>query len=338
MSDAALKGINSNFRIVVLVLLSFLVLCFAPLLGSSNDWGIGSMVSGEGIAGEVFWRIRVPRVILAWLAGASLAGAGVVFQALFRNPLASPYTLGVASGASFGAILFLKLGVIYSTPILSAPIVGGVVGSIVATLVVYFLYSKTRAMSSSTMLLAGVAASFFFSSLSLFVQYFSNFVESFEIIRWLMGGLETVDYGVVLTLLPFVLTGLGFSWLFARDLDVLSLGDEMAASRGVDVSRSRLTLFLVTSLVTGAVVSFVGPIGFVGIIIPHFVRNFVGVSNRRLIPMAAMVGGSFLVFCDCLSRILLAPVELPVGIVTAILGGPFFILILSRRGSRWIDS
>ena len=321
--------VNHRLRLIVCVSLFFLI-C-APFIGSTMQWSFGELLFSDDVAGDIFWRVRLPRVFLGFLTGACLGGSGVVFQALFRNPLASPYTLGVASGASFGAVLAIKLGAGALILGFSDIIVGGMSGACLATLLVYFLYSRSELLSGTTMLLAGVVMSFFFSSLMLFCQYMSNINESFVIVRWLMGGLETIDYGSVLSLIPFVAAGLGLAWSFARDLDSLSTGDELAYSRGVDVASLRVKLFFITSLMIGAVVSFAGPIGFVGIIVPHFVRLFLGPRHRLLIPAAAVASGGFLVFCDCIARVVLAPAEIPVGIVTALLGGPFFLWILLSK-------
>jgi len=320
------KEVKSKFTLILSF--SLLSLLISPFIGVVNEWSISELVFGQGVAEDIFWRIRLPRAILGFLAGAALGGAGVVFQGLFKNPLASPYTLGVTSGASFGAVLMLKLGIGSLFFGISATTLGGLVGASLSTLIVYLLYSKSRSLTGNTMLLAGVVMSFFFSSLMLFAQYLSSFNESFQIIRWLMGGLETIDYASVICLTPFVMVGLTLAWSYARELDCLSTGEELAYSRGVDVSKLRTRLFFIISLMIGAVVSFTGPIGFVGIIVPHFTRSLLGQSHKLLIPATAFAAGGFLVLCDCLARIALAPAELPVGIVTAILGAPFFLLVL----------
>jgi iron complex transport system permease protein len=180
------------------------------------------------------------------------------------------------------------------------------------------------------MLLAGVAVSFFFSSLILFLQYLSNFTQSFRILRWLMGGLEILGYDSVLTLLPIVTGGILMLGIMRNELDLLATGDDLATSRGVAVKKVRAALFLVTSLMVGGVVAVCGPIGFVGMMAPHICRLLTGWKHGTLLPATLLFGGAFLTLCDALARTLIAPVEIPVGIITALLGGPFFLWLLLR--------
>jgi len=315
-----------HFRVSLLVVLTLASLMLAPMVGASG-FGLGG-------SEEIVFRIRVPRVLLGFFAGAILGGAGVVFQSLFRNDLASPYTLGVAGGASFGAVLSIKLGLTAGFLGFSLPALGGVAGALLATSLVVVLYkSQIRSYGPATMLLGGVVISFLFSSLVLFVQYTSSFNESYEIIRWLMGGLETIDYqGVILLSLASLILFLA-GVVNSSNLDLLSMGDELAYSRGVDVSKLRLRLFVLISIIVGLTVSFVGPIGFVGIVIPHLVRILIGPSHRTLLWLSMFTAGGFLVLCDCLARMLLSPAELPVGIITALAGSPWFLYLLFRNGS-----
>jgi len=198
--------------------------------------------------------------------------------------------------------------------------------------VVWSLAHVRQAFSGAVLLLAGVAMSFFFSSFILLLQYTASLGNSFRIVRWLMGGLGAVDLGSVLQLLPFVLVGVVVLALHARELDLFATGADLAASRGVDVTRARKILFLTTSLMVGGVVAVCGPVGFVGIMVPHICRLFVGETHRSLLPASCLFGGAFLVVCDTLARTVMAPAELPVGVITAFLGGPFFIWLLLRRG------
>ena len=200
---------------------------------------------------------------------------------------------------------------------------------------VYGLTLARKGFSTATMLLAGVAVSFFFSSLILFLQYLSNFTQMFRIIRWLMGGLDQVGYGPVLNLLPFVVVGVRFDRTYLTyELNLLATGEDIAASRGVDVVRTRRLLFFATSLMVGAVVSVCGPIGFIGMMAPHICRLMIGADHRFLTPATLVFGGLFLALCDTLSRVLIAPAEIPVGIITALLGGPFFVWLLLRGTSE----
>ena len=312
-----------------LISLSLVVLCIAPCIGVSFIWPNSETLFGDGVDAQVWWSLRVPRVFLGFLVGAGLGMAGMVFQALFHNPLASPYTFGVASGASFGASCVLVVGGVTATWGIAS---GGVVGALVVTGIIYLVGS--RLPSATHMLLSGVALSFFFSSFLLFVQYSSSFTESFQIVRWMMGGLTTTNFAVAFALVPFVVFGALLVLTKTQELDIISTGDELAYSRGVDVAQERKILFLAMSLVVGVVVSCAGPIGFVGIMIPHVCRLVVGSPHRFLAPCVIVVSGAFLVACDALARCILSPAELPVGIITALLGGPFFLWVLLKDVSR----
>lgn len=311
------------------VCISVFILILSPLVGPSREWSIYEFVFGDGVASQVFWQIRIPRVLLAFIAGASLGSAGLCYQALFRNPLASPYTFGVASGASLGAVLTITLGLTSSILGVSTLTLGGIVGSLLVTFLVYKISS--RSLLDNTMLLAGVAMSFFCSSLILFLQYLSDFEGSFQIMHWLMGGLAVVGYDSVVALLPFVLVGIYFVLKYRKELDLFTLGDELALSYGVDVTRVRRKLFFATSIMVGAVVSFTGPIGFVGIMVPHICKLILKSTQQKIAAMVVLASGSFLVASDALARTILSPSDVPVGVITALLGGPFFIAILLRK-------
>ena len=277
----------------------------------------------------IFWEIRLPRVALAFLAGAALSVGGLVFQGIFRNYLACPFTLGVSTGAAFGAALYYRLGLPFlflglSGASLSA--FGGALGT------VFFVYAISAGMGAASMLLAGVVMSFFFSSLIIFLQYISDYQGMFRIMRWLMGGFEAVGWANVAAVLPFVVLGLVLVRFSERGLDLLTLGDSLAASRGVEVQRLRKLLFVATSLMVGGVVSVCGPVGFVGIMVPHGCRLLFGSRMSGMSLLAALLGGTFLVLCDAVGRILIPPFEIPVGVITALLGGPFFLwILLSHR-------
>ena len=282
-------------------------------------------------AAVIFWQIRVPRVLTAFVGGAGLALGGAAFQAIFRNPLATPYTLGVASGATFGVALASRLGVSLVVAGVSTHTVAAFAGGLLAVAVVWLLGRLRPDFSSTVLLLAGVAMSFFFSSLILFLQYTASLGDSFRIVRWLMGGLGAVDLRTLTPMVPVVFAGaLAVAW-HARELDLLAAGREIAASRGVAVPRTRTVLFLATSVMVGGVVAACGPIGFVGMMAPHICRLIVGAEHRRLLPASALFGGAFLVLCDTAARLILFPAELPVGVITAFLGAPFFLWLLVRK-------
>lgn len=322
---------SRSAMLLLLFLLAIVALTGAPFLGIESVpfqalWG----GCDDPIKNDIFWRLRLPRVILAFLAGAALSTSGMTFQAVFRNPLATPFTLGVSSGASLGAAICIQQGWIFSLCGISSLSLSAFLGAIISIFLVYALTSRSRTGSSTaTMLLAGVAVSYFFSSIILFVQYLADFTRSYRMLRWVMGGLESVvSFRDVFTLLPFVITGCLIVWYLLHELNLLTTGEEYALARGVEVAKAKLLLFLAVSLMVGAVVAVCGPIGFVGLMAPHICRRLVGAEHRHLYPAAWLFGGAFLVICDTAARLIMAPAELPVGIITSLLGGPFFLWLL----------
>lgn len=290
--------------------------------------------SGElRVLNSIFWQIRVPRVLVGFLAGTGLAVCGMAFQALFHNPLATPFTLGVAGGASLGAAIYVRLGLSFALLTLPGVSLFAFLGALGAICLVYGLTRLRRGFSTATMLLAGIAVNLFFSSLILFIQYMSNFTNSFRILRWLMGGLEITGYESVLGLTPLVFAAVLILFALTHELNLLAIGEELAASRGVAVDKIKLLLFLATSICVGGVVAVCGPIGFIGMMAPHICRLIVGGNHRRLLPATCLFGGAFLTLCDTAARTLIAPAEIPVGVITSILGGPFFIWLLVRNKS-----
>jgi iron complex transport system permease protein len=282
---------------------------------------------------HILQEIRLPRVLFGFMAGAGLALCGMVFQAMFHNPLATPFTLGVASGASLGAASYIFFGFSFSVFGIDGASLTAFIGALVSISIVYSISHFRQGFSVETLLLTGVAISFFFSSLILFVQYLSNITDSFRIIRWLMGELSVVGYHDVIQLLPFVTITVIFIIWRSRELNLLMAGDDIALSRGVAVKHIRYQLFLITSLCVGGIVAITGPIGFIGMMVPHMCRLIMGHDHRWLIPASFMFGGAFLVVCDTLARLVLAPSEIPVGVITTLLGGPFFIWLLIRSRS-----
>jgi iron complex transport system permease protein len=318
-------------RLAGLLLFAVATLAIAPTVGGT-DLSLGDVTAGVEPATTIFMQLRLPRTLLAFVAGAGLAVSGHVYQAMFRNPLATPFTLGVASGASLGAGLFVTVGAGFSLAGFSGLTLFSFAGALAAVSLVYGLTMTRRGMSAAATLLAGVAVSFFFSSLNLFLQYIADFSQAFRIVRWLMGGLETVGYVDAGLATIFTLVGVTAALLFARELDLITTGDTLAASRGVDVARTKGGLLIATSLTVGGIVSLTGPIGFVGMMAPHLMRFVVGGGSRTLGVASALFGGAFLVACDTFARTVIAPAEIPVGVITALLGGPFFLwLLLARR-------
>ncbi len=310
----------------LITLMSVLTLFAAPFIGMNAD------LSAE-MYHTILQDIRLPRVLFAFVAGAGLALCGMVFQAMFQNPLATPFTLGVASGASLGAASYVYFGLSFTILGIEGTSFSAFLGALLALSIVYGISHFRSGFSVETLLLTGVAISFFFSSLILFVQYLSNITDSFRIIRWLMGELSTVSYVDLFQLLPFVTLTLVFIIWSSRELNLMMAGDDIALSRGVAVKKTRYRLFIITSLCVGGIVAITGPIGFIGMMVPHMCRLIIGHDHRWLIPASFMFGGAFLVICDTLARLLLAPSEIPVGVITTLLGGPFFIWLLIRSRS-----
>jgi len=321
---------NRGKLILLLLFLSaVLALVLAPVVGMRMTPFDAVLNPGSGgKESEIFWMLRVPRVCVSFLAGAALAISGMSFQALFRNPLATPFTLGVSSGAALGAAIYIRLGL----PVVFLGIPGISISALTgAALSIMLVYGFTRLRSgftTGTMLLAGVAISFFFSSVNLFTQYISDFTQTFRIIRWLMGGLEVVGFRSVMEMAPFVVVGSLVILLLTHELNLLTTGEEIAASRGVNIRFVRGAIFFATSLMVGGVVAVCGPIGFVGMMSPHICRLIIGPDHRYLAPATCLFGGAFLTLCDTFARTVIAPAEIPVGVITALLGGPFFIWLL----------
>lgn len=294
-----------------------------PLLGSAT---ISYASAWEGVMPDhaILFEIRFPRVLLSMLAGGALALAGVVFQSLLREPLATPDTLGVSSGASLGAVIAICLG-------LPAIWVYAVAGAALTLLVVLGVATGRRGLSPFTLLLAGITINSICLAAILFLHSFATFGQSFVITRWLMGGIEAASPRTLLFLSASVFAlAIWCSWR-ARDWNLMAVGDEWAAAKGVDTRRMLISGYLTGSLLTGAVTSLTGPIGFVGLIVPHAVRLAIGADHRLLLPASFLLGAAFLAICDTIARVALAPAEVPVGVITAMLGGPFFIWILRTR-------
>jgi iron complex transport system permease protein len=292
-----------------------------------------SVPFSDNVDAQIFFVARLPRTLAGALVGAALASAGVVFQGLLRNPLATPFTLGVSAGAALGAMLAITFG--WTIHWIGVPAVAGAsfAGSLTAVAIVYALArARHRGLSTDVLLLAGVTMNAFFSALILFVQYFADFAETYRTLRWLMGDLDVSSYGPLVTALPLVAAAFAvFAWI-ARPLNLLSLGPDSAETHGIAVAAAQRAAFFSASLATGAAVSVGGPVGFVGIIVPHLVRLLVGADHRVVLPASALFGAAFLVGCDVVARTVMAPVEIPVGVITALIGGPFFLWLLVKRG------
>ena len=314
-----------------LISFSLLILLIAPFIGLQKItlFDIFSNL-GDQTKIDIFWKIRLPRALTAFLAGAALSISGMTFQAMFRNALATPFTLGVSSGAAFGAAIYVKLGLLFTLLGFSGQVLFAFAGAFLSVVLVFGISRLKKGFTTASMLIAGVAINFFFSSLILFIQYLSDFSRSFQIIRWLMGGFEMVGFKPVLIIMPITLLGTAVIIFLTHELNLISLGDDVAISRGSNIAKLRLVLFFAVSLMVGAVVSICGPIGFIGMMAPHICRLIVGYNHRYLAPVTFFFGGAFLLVCDILARTLISPAEIPVGVITALLGGPFFLYLLIR--------
>ena len=316
--------------------LALLACLLAPLVGSTPVHFTRvfdrTIPYGENIDAQIFFVARLPRVLAAALVGSSLALSGVVFQALLRNPLASPDTLGVSAGASLGAMLAITLDADFSAFGISAVPLSSFAGSFGALAIVYGLSTaRRRGTSTVVLLLGGVTVHALLGAVIGFVQYLSDFTQTFRNVRWLMGSLDVASYApIAAALVPIAISWVGFASL-PRVLDLISVGTDSASARGVDVERSERIALVSASLATGASVALAGPVSFVGLIAPHLVRLIVGADHRLVLPASALFGAAFLIASDLVARTIIAPLEIPVGIITAIVGGPLFLWLLFRR-------
>jgi iron complex transport system permease protein len=317
-------------------LFTAIVVLLAPTIGSTpiSLWRVfdPNVPWAENVDAQIFFIARLPRVLAGALVGSTLAAAGVVLQALLRNPLATPFTLGVSAGAALGAMLaiafHLDIGVLGASSVPTASLTGALVG----TAIVYLLATRVHGgLSTTVILLAGITLNAFFSAIITFVQFAIDMAEWYRTARWLLGNLDVSSFQPILGTTPLLVLSFAMFAILPRSLNLLTLGEDVASARGVDVGRIQRLAFVSSSLATGAAVSLAGPIGFIGIVVPHLVRLMVGSDHRVVLPAATLFGASFLVLCDLVARTIMAPVELPVGIVTAMIGGPFFMWLLVRR-------
>ena len=281
--------------LILLAVFAVATLLVTPFIGMETIPLRTVLGGGDSVESTVFWDIRLPRVLTAFIAGVALALSGMTFQAMFRNPLATPFTLGVSSGASLGATIAIQTGFTFSLFLgITGTTLAAFVGAMAAIGLVYGLTQVREGFSTATMLLAGVAVNFFFASLILFIQYTADVYNSFRMLRWIMGGLAAVDYESMFNVLPFAVAGLVILWFMTHELNLLTIGDDLAMSRGVDVPKTKRLLFFTVSMMVGGVVAVCGPIGFVGMMVPHICRLIIGPDHRYLAPASCLFGGAFL--------------------------------------------
>jgi iron complex transport system permease protein len=344
MSFLSATGKRLTGRRLVTVVLACLVVCavigvIAPLVGVSTgrdgrafEWlGFGAYDPASPVHALV--AVRLPRVLASLLVGAALSASGCALQGWLRNPLADPFTLGISSGSSLAAVLAIRIGL--------ERLIGGwgigaaaLFGAIATLLFVERLGRVGKNLPPATVVLAGVTISMFCSAASVLIQYTSDFTDVSHMLAWMMGSLTSVRLGSVeYAALPIVL-GLVALVAFARELNALAAGPDVAASLGVAVGRAQVIIFGLSSLLVGAAIALGGPIGFVGLIVPHTLRALIGPDHRALLPASIFGGAILLVLCDTLARTVIASAQLPTGAVTAVLGGPFFVYILVRQKQR----
>jgi iron complex transport system permease protein len=342
---APLHGVPLSLCLVVLGALLVLVILVAAAVGSvsvslGDSWRIVWAHVTGGSSGvnpafdQIVWNFRIPRVLLAALCGAGLAVAGVVLQALVSNPLADPFILGVSAGGSVGAVLVMALGAGALGGLGGLGVSGAAfLGSMVAVALVFLLGQQRGRLNPVRLVLAGVVVSYVFTSITSFLQLQTEPTNMRRIMFWLLGSVSGAHWdqlhvaGVVVVAVTVLLT------LYGRQLNALVTGDESATALGVDVKRLRIVLIVLTSLLAGVLIAVAGGIGFVGLMVPHLVRLTFGVDHRRLLPLAALVGATYLVVVDLLSRTVDPPNELPLNILTALFGAPFFIWLMRRDRS-----
>lgn len=313
------------FFVVVLVLATLFALMtgYQPIAWSD--------LQTDETARTIFFRLRVPRVVLGLLVGGSLAGVGAALQALFRNPLAEPFTLGVSGGGALGASVAIALG--FGANVAGIPLIFifAFGGSIAFVSIVYRLASAGSVVMPGTLLLAGVVLNLIAGAGVLMIQFVTDYTRALQILRWMVGSLDVIGLDLVGRMLIFLVPGMLLLLATTRDLHLIAMDEESAAALGVNVRRVERTVYAASSLVVGVTVAVAGPIGFVGLIVPHAVRRLFGEDLRVVIPCSILAGAAFLVLADSLARSLLGASELPVGAVTALIGGPLFLILLTRR-------
>ncbi len=318
----------------ILLILLLIVSIFSFFWGTVNipAGKIGEIIS-KGRADTRFvilFDIRLPRILLAFAIGGALSLAGVILQGMFRNPLVEPYTLGISGGAALGVCLNIVLRMQNILGVFSLPVLGFIGGICVITLV-YILSIKQDILRIQGLLLCGVMLSFICSSLIMLIMAISRAEDLHGIIFWIMGSLEQPNWLLIKAALGMSIFGLMAAYIFCFDLNAFSLGEEEALHLGINVEKSKRLLFILTSLLTGFSVSIAGIIGFVGLIVPHFMRLLIGNDHRVLLITSFLSGAIFLIFCDTLARTIIAPMEFPVGVITGILGGSLFIYTFTRK-------
>ncbi|CAG9620235.1 FecCD family ABC transporter permease [Sutcliffiella rhizosphaerae] len=323
LGTALLGLLNSSVAIPIPTILHIL---------SENAFGFGWLADVPKNEEMIIWNIRFPRVLLAMFVGASLALAGAAFQGLLRNPLADPYTIGVSSGAALGAVAVLFFNItIIGLGSFTLPVVAIISGLLSLLLVFGLVRLSNRGLAIETIILAGIIISAFIGSLISLIIALGDKDSMTQIIYWLYGSVGMRSWGHVQLIFPFMIVGAILLFLHYRELNAMALGEEAADHIGVNVKRGKILILLGASLLTGSAVAVSGSIGFVGLVIPHLVRLLTGPNHRHVLPLSMLVGGGFLVLADLMARTIIAPKELPIGVITALIGAPVFAALLVRE-------
>lgn len=332
--------INNKFSRWILWVLIFSgtlagICLFSLSVGSGGTFSLNEIITlflkgRDRTEYSIIFDIRLPRIMLGLAIGGGLSLSGVILQGMFRNPLVEPYTLGISGGAALGVCINILFKFKQNIGIITIPLTG-FLGALTVMFLVYFLSRRKGSLKIPEMLLTGVMISFISSSLIMLIMAISRIEDLHGIIFWIMGCLEEPDRIIINTILLISILGLFISYFFSVDLNAFSLGEEEALHLGINIERTKICLFFLASVLTGFSVSAGGVIGFVGLVVPHVVRILVGTDHRILLICSFLCGGSFLIFCDTLARTVIAPLELPVGVITGILGGSLFVYILTKR-------
>ena len=317
----------------VLWLLLIAVALYSPFTGSAA-LHLNDLLTADALSQRIFFELRLPRVIFAFLAGMILSLGGLLFQTLFRNPLMTPYTLGISSGAVFGAGIAIILGMGSLAFGIAAITLFGFAGAMLTVLLLIWLSRYVKEAQGTSLLLLGIALSLFYAASLMMLFYLGDAVQNDMLIRFTMGSLSVIGYQMPLLLLIAAALLLGMLWRYRYELQLIAISEDHARLKGVNTKGLTLLLLGVASFSVGVLVSLSGPIGFIGLIVPHIVvKLYPIVLHRRILP-TALFGGLFLVLCDTIARTLNTQSELPIGIVTAFIGGPFFIYLIIKRSRR----
>jgi len=320
---------------------SFILLFSALLLSlaigsvfiSPKELWLVILGTGNETFASILWKIRLPRTVLIALTGAALGGSGATYQGLFRNPLADPFLIGVASGAGLGAVIAMSIKWPYSFWGLMAIPMSAFIAALLTVFIVYSLARVGNTIPTTNLILAGVAFSSFATSLTSFLMLRST-GEVRRALGWLLGGASQSGWTAILAIMPYLLIGIGILIFSGHALNLLQFGDDQAQQLGLNVTRTKRILLAASSLSTAAAVAFSGIIGFIGLIVPHLIRLWFGPDYRRLLPLSILGGATMLLLCDVIARVIIAPQEIPVGIITALVGAPFFLWVLRNAKNQ----